>query len=73
MQEVSVWFYGTLSNARCAIGPVGPSLVYTMPVLPSIQYESVMKMFSQTDHARGSVHCRIIEPVHYVDFKVIAL
>ena len=43
MQKALVWFYGALSNTRSTVSPVRLSLVYTMPVLSSIQHLSVLK------------------------------
>ena len=73
VQKAFVWFYGALSNTVSAIGPVRLSLVYAMPVLPSIQHPSELTLHGDTDHARCSVHCRVVEPVHHVDSEVIAL
>lgn len=73
MQKAAVGFYGALSDARSAISPVRPSLEYTMPVLSSIQYSSKLKSFDDTDHARGSIHGRVIQLVHHVNFEVITL
>ena len=44
IQKAFVWFYGTLSNTRNTISPAGLSLVYTMPVLPRNQNQSVQNI-----------------------------
>ena len=43
VQKALIWFYGALGNARSAISPVRLSLIYTVPVLPSIQYPTELK------------------------------